>query len=91
MQKKGPVDLSTTRVISDSLFFSVARMAVLVIKPIKGIILGTLLKPRLYGILSIPTAYIQIAGMLSNIGYSTSVLKLMPGYMQENRSDLARM
>jgi O-antigen/teichoic acid export membrane protein len=91
MERKSPVDLSTTRVISDSFFFSAARVAVLIIKPIKGIILGNLLGPRLYGILNIPAPYIQISNMLSNIGYNTSVLKLMPGYLQEGKPDLARM
>jgi O-antigen/teichoic acid export membrane protein len=91
MDKKSPVDLSSIKVISDSFFYSTARVAVLVLKPIKGILLGNLLGPRLYGILSIPNPYILIASMLSNIGFNTSVLKLMPGYLQEGRPDLSRM
>jgi O-antigen/teichoic acid export membrane protein len=91
MEKKGAVDLSTTRVISDSFFYSVARGLVLIVKPVKGILLGNLLGPRLYGILNIPVPYLQISNMLSNIGYNTSILKLMPGYLQEERPDLARM
>jgi len=91
MGKKIPVDLSIIRVLSDSFFFSMSRVAVLVLKPFKGIILGNLLGPRLYGILNIPAPYLLIANMLSNIGFSTSVLKLMPGYLHEGRPDLARM
>lgn len=91
MGKKSAVDLSTTRVISDSFFYSVARGLVLLVKPVKGILLGNLLGPRLYGILNIPVPYLQISNMLSNIGYNTSVLRLMPGYLQEERPDLARM
>jgi O-antigen/teichoic acid export membrane protein len=91
MATKSPVDLSSIKVISDSFFYSVARIAILILKPIKGILLGNLLGPRLYGILNIPNPYILIASMLSNIGFNTSVLKLMPGYLQEGRPDLARM
>jgi len=91
MEKKSPVDLSTLKMISDSFFYSVSRIAILVIKPFKGIILGNLLGPRLYGILNIPAPYMNIGGILSNVGFNTSVLKLMPGYRQEGRPDLARM
>ena len=91
MDKKSPVDLSIVRVISDSFFFSVSRVAVLVLKPFKGIILGNLLGPSLYGILNIPNPYILIAGMLSNFGFNTTVLNLMPAYLHEGRPDLARM
>jgi O-antigen/teichoic acid export membrane protein len=91
MDRKPSVDLSSIKVISDSFFYSVARIAILVLKPIKGILLGNLLGPRLYGILNIPNPYILIASMLSNIGFNTSVLKLMPGYLQEGRPDLSRM
>lgn len=88
---KGPVDLSTGKVISDSFFYSVSRVAILLLKPIKGILLGNLLGPRLYGILNIPNPYVLIGGMLSNVGFNTSVLKLMPGYLQDGRPDLTRM
>jgi O-antigen/teichoic acid export membrane protein len=91
MATKSPVDLSSVKVISDSFFYSAARIAILVLKPIKGILLGNLLGPRLYGILNIPNPYILIASMLSNIGFNTSVLKLMPGYLQDGRPDLSRM
>jgi len=85
------IDLSTGKVISDSFFYSASRIAILVLKPIKGILLGRLLGPTLYGILNIPNPYVLIGGMLSNIGFNTSVLKLMPGYLQEGRPDLTRM
>ncbi len=91
MERKGPVDLSTGKVISDSFFYSAARVAILVLKPIKGILLGRLLGPALYGILNIPNPYVLIGAMLSNIGFNTSVLKLMPGYLHEGRPDLTRM
>jgi len=91
MAHKSSVDLSTARVISDSFFFSLSRVAVLVLKPFKGIILGNFLGPRLYGILNIPAPYVLMASMLSNIGFNTSVLKLIPGYLHEDRPDLARM
>jgi len=91
MDKKSPIDLSTARVLSDSFFFSMSRIASLMLKPFKGIILGNLLGPRLYGILNIPAPYILILYTLSNIGFNTSVLKLMPGYLQEGRPDLTRM
>jgi O-antigen/teichoic acid export membrane protein len=91
MERKSPVDLSPVRVISDSFFYSAARISILILKPFKGVLLGRLLGPRLYGILNIPNPYILIASMLSNIGFNTSVLKLMPGYLHEGRADLARM
>lgn len=90
-RRNNSVDLSTGKVISDSFFYSIARIAILIVKPIKGIVLGRLLGPTLYGILNIPSPYVSNGAMLSNIGYNTSVLKLMPGYMQEGRPDLARM
>ena len=91
MEKKSRVDLSTTKVLSDSFFFSAARIATLVIKPIKGFILPGILGPRLYGILNIPVPYVLNGSMLSNLGFNTSVLKLMPGHLNQGRPDLARM
>jgi O-antigen/teichoic acid export membrane protein len=91
MEKKRSIDLSTGKVLSDSFFFSAARVATLIIKPIKGFILPGFLGPRLYGILNIPVPYILNGSMLSNLGYNTSVLKLMPGYLNEGRPDLSRM
>lgn len=85
------IDLSTGKVISDSFFYSAARIVLLIIKPVKGILLGRLLGPTLYGILNIANPYVLIGAMLSNIGFNTSVLKLMPGYLQEGRPDLTRM
>ena len=91
MDTKSPVNVSVVRVISDSFFYSVSRVAILILKPFKGIILGNLLGPSLYGILNIPSPYILIAGMLSNVGFNTTVLNLMPAYLHEGRPDLARM
>ncbi len=85
------IDLSTAKVLSDSFFYSASRIAILVLKPIKGILLGRLLGPALYGILNIPNPYLLIGGMLSNVGFNTSVLKLMPAYLQDGRPDLTRM
>ena len=91
MDEKARIDLSTSKVLSDSFFFSAARIAALVIKPIKGFILPAFLGPRLYGILNVPVPYVLNGSMLSNLGFNTSVLKLMPGYLNQGRPDLARM
>ena len=91
MEKKGPVDLSTAKVISDTFFVSVSRIFVLALKPIRGLVLGRLLGPSLYGLLNIPAPYINIFVILSNIGFNTAVVKLIPGYRQKNRGDLSRM
>jgi O-antigen/teichoic acid export membrane protein len=91
MEQKSRIDLSTTKVLSDSFFFSAARIAALVIKPIKGFILPAFLGPRLYGILNIPVPYVLNGSMLSNLGFNTSVLRLMPGYLHQGRPDLTRM
>jgi len=91
MEQKPRVDLSTSKVLSDSFFFSAARIAALVIKPIKGFILPAFLGPRLYGILNVPVPYVLNGSMLSNLGFNTSVLKLMPGYLNQGRPDLTRM
>lgn len=90
-QIRGPVDLSTAKVISDTFFVSFSRIIVLLIKPIRGIILGRLLGPALYGILNVPVPYINILKLLSNIGFNTAVVKLVPAYRQKGRMDLARM
>ncbi|MBN2184026.1 MAG: flippase [Candidatus Krumholzibacteriota bacterium] len=91
MKNEGPVNLSTSKVISETLFVSAARVGMNLLKPIRGILLGRLLGPALYGILIIPVPYVQILTMLSNIGFNTAVIKLIPGYRQEGRGDLARM
>lgn len=91
MEKEGPVNLSTSRVISDTLYVSAAKIAMTVLKPIRSIVLGRLLGPELYGILLIPVPYVQIFTLLSNIGFNTAVVRLIPGYRHEGRPDLARM
>ena len=88
---KGPVDLSTAKVISDTFFVSFSRILVLILRPIRGIVLGRLLGPALYGILNIPVPYVNILKLFSNIGFNTAVLKLVPQYRQKGRPDLSRM
>ncbi|MCK4237439.1 MAG: oligosaccharide flippase family protein, partial [Candidatus Krumholzibacteria bacterium] len=91
MERKGPVDLSTAKVISDTFFVSTSRIGVMLLKPIRGFVLGRLLGPSLYGLLNIPVPYVNIFNILSNIGFNTSVIRLIPGYRQKGRADLARM
>jgi stage V sporulation protein B len=90
-QPRPPVDLSTSKVISDTFFVSVSKIGVTLLKPIRGVILGRLLGPTLYGILNIPISYIQLLVLLSNFGFTTSVIKLVPEYLQKGRKDLAAM
>ena len=54
MEEKGPVDLSTSKVISDTFFVSISKIGILLLKPIRGIVLGRILGPALYGMLNIP-------------------------------------
>ena len=91
MEQKGPVDLSTTKVIFDTFFVSATKVFFLLLKPIRGVILGRLLGPAVYGIMNIPVPYVQISLILSNIGFTAAVAKLMPEHLQEGRKDLARM
>lgn len=91
MERKGPVDLSTTKVIFDTFFVSASRVLFLLLKPIRGIILGRLLGPAIYGIMNIPVPYIQISLILSNLGFTAAAAKLMPEHLQNGRNDLARM
>ncbi|MBN2071029.1 MAG: flippase [Candidatus Krumholzibacteriota bacterium] len=91
MDSKGPVNLSTSKVISETLIVSSAKIGMNLLKPVRGILLGRLLGPALYGILIIPVPYVQILTMLSNIGFNTAIVRLIPGYRQQGRSDLARM
>ncbi len=91
MERKGPVDLSTTKVIFDTFFVSATKVFFLLLKPIRGVILGRLLGPAVYGIMNIPVPYVQISLILSNIGFTAAVAKLMPEHLQEGRKDLARM
>jgi len=91
MEQKGPVDLSTTKVIFDTFFVSATKVFFLVLKPVRGVILGRILGPAVYGIMNIPVPYVQISLILSNIGFTAAVAKLMPEHLQEGRKDLARM
>jgi O-antigen/teichoic acid export membrane protein len=87
----GPVDLSTSKVISDTFFISGSKILVTLLKPIRSVILGRILGPALYGLLSIPVSYVQLLVLFSNIGFSMSVVKLVPEYLQKGREDLASM
>ena len=91
MERKGPVDLSTTKVIFDTFFVSATKVFFLFLKPVRGVILGRLLGPAIYGIMNIPVPYIQISLILSNLGFTAAVAKLMPEHLQNGRNDLARM
>ncbi len=91
MEREGPVNLSTSKVISDTFFVSASRIGVSLLKPVRGILLARLLGPSLYGILSIPFSYSNILTNLSNIGFTTAAIKLIPGYRQEGREDLAHL
>ena len=90
-QSRSPVDLSTSKVISDTFFVSASKIGITLLKPIRSVILGRLLGPTLYGILNIPVSYVQLLVLLSNIGFTTAVIKLVPEYLQKGRRDLAAM
>jgi O-antigen/teichoic acid export membrane protein len=90
-QTGAPVDLSTSKVISDTFFVSASKIGVTLLKPVRSVILGRLLGPTLYGVLNIPVSYIQLLVLLSNIGFTTAVIKLVPEYLQKGRRDLAAM
>lgn len=62
-----------------------------ILKPIRGILLGRILGPALYGLLIIPVPYVQIFTLLSNIGFNTAVIRLIPGYRQKGDPESARM
>jgi stage V sporulation protein B len=91
MERKGPVDLSTTKVIFDTFFVSATKVFFLLLKPVRGVILGRLLGPAVYGIMNIPVPYVQISLILSNIGFTAAVAKLMPEHLQAGRRDLSKM
>lgn len=91
MHRKSPVDLSTAKVISDTFFVSASKIGVTLLKPVRSVILGRLLGPSLYGILSIPVSYVNLLAILSNIGFNTAVVKLIPDYRQRGRAELAGM
>jgi stage V sporulation protein B len=90
-KREDPVDLSTSKVISDTFFVSTSKIGVTLLKPIRSIVLGRLLGPALYGLLSIPAAYVQFLVIFSNIGFNTAVVKLIPEYLQKGRRDMAAM
>ena len=87
----GPVDLSTSKVISDTFFVSASKIAITLLKPIRSVILGRFLGPALYGLLSIPVSYVQLVVIFSNIGFNTAIVKLIPEYLQKGRKDMAAM
>lgn len=90
-QARSPVDFSTSKVISDTFFVSASKIGITLLKPIRSVILGRLLGPTLYGILNIPVSYVQLLVLLSNFGFTTAVIKLVPEYLQKGRQDLAAM
>ncbi len=89
--RKGPVDLTTTKVVADTFFSAGARVFVSLLKPVRTFVFGRYLGPHLYGILNIPTPFIQICTLTSNIGFTDSLTKLIPGYLQEGSPEKARM
>lgn len=90
-RRSPPVDLTTSRVISDTFFVSASKIGISLLKPVRSVILGRLLQPALYGVLSIPATYVQLLVILTNIGFNTAVVKLIPEYRQMGREDLAAM
>ncbi len=89
--REPPVDLSTSKVISDTFFVSASKIGVTLLKPIRSVILGRLLGPALYGLLNIPVSYVQLLVIFSNIGFNTAIVKLIPEYLQKGRRDMAAM
>jgi stage V sporulation protein B len=90
-EARAPVDLTTAKVISDTFFVSISKIGITLLKPVRSVILGRLLQPALYGMLSIPATYVQLLVILTNIGFNTAVVKLIPEYRQRGREDLAAM
>ena len=74
MERKGPVDLSTSKVISDTFFVSISRIGILLLKPIRGIVLGRILGPSLYG--SIPEAARLTVGEATPLLYPSGLYSL---------------
>ncbi len=89
--REPPVDLSTSKVISDTFFVSTSKIAITLLKPIRSVILGRFLGPALYGLLSIPVSYVQLLVIFSKIGFNTAIVKLIPEYLQKGRRDMAAM
>ena len=88
---RGPVDLTTFKVLSDTFFVSLSWIFITLLKPIRSILLGRLLGPYLYGVMNIATPYIQILALAANIGFNDAMTKLIPGALQEGRQADARL
>ncbi len=89
-KSKGPVDLTTAKVIADTFFVSLSWIAVTILKPIRAIVIGRVLGPHLYGIMNIATPYIQILTLTSNIGFNDAMTRLIPGYLHTGSPTDAR-
>lgn len=88
---RGPVDLTTFKVLSDTFFVSLSWIFITLLKPIRSILLGRLLGPYLYGVMNIATPYIQILVLAANIGFNDAMTKLIPGYLQDGKEADARL
>jgi O-antigen/teichoic acid export membrane protein len=89
-KSKGPVDLTTAKVIADTFFVSLSWIAITILKPIRAIVFGRVLGPHLYGIMNIATPYIQILTLTSNIGFNDAMTRLIPGYLHTGSPTEAR-
>jgi len=87
MNENQGIELKTSKVITESFFTSSSKLIILLLKPIRGFILGRIFGPALYGLFTIPVPYIQILVLFSNIGFNTATLKLIPDYIQKKRQD----
>ena len=90
-QTRTPVDLSTSKVISDTFFVSASKIGITLLKPIRSVILSRILGPALYGLLNIPISYVQLLVIFSNLGFNMAFAKLVPEYLQKGREDMAAM
>lgn len=88
---RGPVDLTTFKVLSDTFFVSLSWIFITLLKPVRSILLGRILGPYLYGVMNIATPYIQILVLAANIGFNDAMTKLIPGYLQEGKEADARL
>jgi len=89
--RRGPVDLTTFKVLSDTFFVSLSWIFITLLKPIRSILLGRILGPYLYGVMNIATPYIQLLVLAANIGFNDAMTKLVPGYLQDGRKADARL
>ncbi len=89
-KSKGPVDLTTAKVIADTFFVSLSWIAITILKPIRAVVIGRILGPHLYGIMNIATPYIQILTLTSNIGFNDAMTRLIPGYLHTGSPTDAR-